>query len=73
MIKNFAHPKKTKKCVLCKRWNGDADLVFKDQHQGFQFTSGVYGKCVINGASKPSTAGTGCKDYAPSVEAERLL
>lgn len=32
------HPKNGKKCAFCKRWNGDANLVFKSPTTGFQYT-----------------------------------
>lgn len=73
MATQLFHPKKGKRCAFCKRWNGDANLVFKSPQTGFQFTTGVFGKCMKYGGTKVSTNGDGCKDYAPSVEADRLL
>lgn len=72
MAKQVAHPKRMKYCVFCKRWNGNADLEFKSPTTGFQFTTGVYGKCMATNATKHSN-GYDCKHYEPSVEANRLL
>ena len=73
MAKQIAHPKRTKYCAFCKRWNGNADLEFKSPTTGFQFTTGVYGKCMATNSNQPSTAGSNCRNYEPSVEASRLL
>ena len=73
MGKNIAHPKKTQKCAFCKRWNGDAGLEFKNPAMGFQFTTGVFGKCMASNSNQVSTNGSGCSNYEPSVEASRLL
>lgn len=73
MGKALAHPKKTQLCAFCKRWSGNADLKFKNVSSGFQYTTGVFGKCMATNATKPCTTGHGCKQYEPSVEASRLL
>jgi hypothetical protein len=73
MGKETAHPKRVQKCAFCKRWNGNAELEFRSSSTGFQFTSGVYGKCMANNSNQVSTAGAGCKKYEHSVEASRLL
>ena len=73
MGKAIAHPKKMQYCAFCKRWNGDAELVFKSPTAGFQYTTGVFGKCMATNSNRPSTSGQGCKSYEPSVEASRLL
>lgn len=67
------HPKNGKRCAFCKRWTGDARLIFKSPQVGYQFTTGVFGKCMKNGSTQTSTSGNGCKDYEPGVEASRLL
>jgi len=73
MGKNTAHPKNGSKCAFCKRWNGDAALTFKSPVVGFQFSTGVFGKCMATNSNQASTNGAGCKNYEPSVEASRLL
>jgi len=73
MARVIAHPKKAQKCAFCKRWNGDAKLIFKNQHVGYEYESGVYGKCMATNSNQPSTNGAYCKNYEPSVEASRLL
>jgi hypothetical protein len=40
---------------------------------GFEFTTGVYGKCMKKGGNMVSTTGHNCRDYEPSPEASRLL
>ena len=70
---NVAHPKKGSKCAFCKRWDGDAKLTFKTPIVGFQFRTGVFGKCFATNSNQASTNGAGCKHYEPSVEASRLL
>ena len=67
------HPKRGPKCAFCKRWDGDAKLTFKSPVVGFQYTTGVYGKCMATNSNQASTNGAGCKKYEPSVEASRLL
>lgn len=73
MATSLFHPKNGKRCAFCKRWNGDANLVFKNSQMGYQFTTGVYGKCMKNGGNQASTNGVNCRDYEPSTEANRLL
>lgn len=75
MAKQVAHPKQVKFCVFCKRWNGNADLEFKSPTAGFQFTTGVPGKCMATNGVIGSTGNntSNCKRYEPSVEASRLL
>jgi hypothetical protein len=75
MAKTLAHPKSGKKCAFCKRWNGDANLEFKSPSAGYLITVGVFGKCMASasGINQPSTGGTSCNKYEPSVEASRLL
>lgn len=68
-----AHPKTGQKCVFCKYWNGDANLVFKNKIVGFEFQNGEYGKCMANGSNQPCTAGVSCRSYEISYEASRAL
>lgn len=67
------HPKNGKRCALCKRWDGNANLIFKSPTTGFQFTTGVFGKCMATNSNQVSTGGTSCRHYEPSVDASRLL
>lgn len=71
--KQLFHPKNGSRCAFCKRWNGDANIVFKNPQMGFEFTTGVYGKCMKKGGNMVSTTGHNCRDYEPSPEASRLL
>lgn len=73
MATQLFHPKNGKRCAFCKRWDGNANPVFKNPQTGFQFTTGVSGKCMKNGSRQASTNGNGCRDYEPSVEASKLL
>ena len=66
------HPKRNQICAFCKRWNGDANLIFKHPH-GFQVTTGVVGKCMVTNNNRQSTHGVGCRDYEPSADASKLL
>ena len=75
MSKGYYHPKKQPRgqCAFCKRWNGDAEVAFKNPQAGFEFKLGKFGTCMVFGSTQPSTGGSGCKSYEPSVEASRLL
>jgi hypothetical protein len=73
MPRGLYHPKNGPKCAFCKRWTGDADLVFKHPTTGFEFSAGVFGKCMATNSTQPSTGGSSCKKYEPSVEASRIL
>lgn len=69
-----AHPKKSKYCVFCNRWDGDAKLTLVNSSVGFKFVPNVFGKCAIKNAQRPASfTGSTCKDYSPSREAEKLL
>ena len=70
---NVAHPKKLQRCAFCKKWTGDANLVFKNPISGFQFEGDSKGKCMVDNSTKSSVLGGGCKHYEPSVDASRLL
>ena len=69
----MGHPNNGTKCVFCKKWTGDANLTFKSKIAGYQYTAGVYGKCMYGGGNQPSTGGANCRNYEPSYEASRLL
>lgn len=73
MGRHLFHPNNGKRCAFCKRWTGNANLVPKNKQVGFEYDSGVYGKCLANGSSQPSTGGANCRDYEASPEASRLL
>ena len=68
-----AHPKNYKRCVFCKKWGGNANLVFKSPQVGYEYKASVFGKCMQNNSTQPATGGLGCRTYAPSYEAEKLL
>jgi len=73
MSRGLFHPKNGKKCAFCKRWNGNANFIFKNAQVGYEYEIGVFGKCMKNGSNQPSTGGVNCRDYEPSVEANKLL
>jgi hypothetical protein len=73
MGRGLFHPKNGKRCMLCKRWGGDAALVFKSPQTGYEYSTGIFGKCMKNGSNQASTNGNSCRDYEPSYEASRLL
>lgn len=73
MWKATAHPKKVQLCAFCKRWDGDANLKFKSPLVGFEYTTGVFGRCMVHNGLRPSTSSVRCPHYTPSVEAEKLL
>jgi hypothetical protein len=73
MATQVLHPKNGKRCAFCKRWNGNANLTFKNPQAGFEYMLGVYGKCMANNSNQPSSGGTSCPKYEPNVEAYRLL
>ena len=68
-----AHPKNTKKCAFCRKWDGDANLVFKSPQVGFQYDLGKYAKCMKNGSTQPSGGGTVCNYYEPLEKVKALL
>ena len=66
------HPKRAKDCVFCKFWMGDARMKFISSGIGFEFDGNAKGPCAKrNGAS--TTAFYTCPNYAPGLEAEKLL
>lgn len=66
------HPKRAKNCVLCHYWIGDAKMKFVNSNTGYEYNGNVKGKCIKrNGAS--TAAVYSCRDYAPSVDASKLL
>jgi len=73
MVKQTALPKNYKRCVFCKSWNGNADLVFRNPQLGYQFTSDVRGKCMKNGSTQAASGGSNCRSYEPSYEASKSL
>lgn len=69
----IGHPKNGSKCVFCKYWNGNANIVIKSRTMGIEFQNGVLGKCIKNNANKFSTDGLGCRDYEISYEASKVM
>jgi hypothetical protein len=68
------HPKKQKACVICKRWQGDAGLKFKNPTHGFEYDATANGKCLKkNSMYKAGYTANQCRDFEFSVEADRLL
>ena len=67
---------KSPKCAFCKRWNGDAQLTNQGVAKGFiKFNDSARGICLANQAraTRRANEGSGCKDYAISVEADRFV
>lgn len=66
------HPKRCKLCVFCNYWFGDAKMKFYNSVVGYEYDNSVKGKCAKrNGAM--TSAGYTCNNYAPSVDAGKLL
>lgn len=66
------HPKRAKNCVLYHYWIGNAKMKFVNSNTGYEYDGNVKGKCIKrNGAS--TAAVYSCRDYAPSVDASKLL
>lgn len=66
------HPKRAKNCVFCHYWIGDAKMKFINSNTGYEYDGSAKGKCTKrNGAS--TVAVYNCRDYAPSVDASKLL
>jgi hypothetical protein len=66
------HPKRAKYCVFCKFWIGDANMRLVNSAVGFEYNGSAKGKCTKrNGAITQSCYS--CREYAPSVDAEKLL
>lgn len=70
--RSIAHPKYPK-CALCQKWMGNANLVFKAKHIGFEYDVNVKGTCMRDNNPKSSQYGDVCRYYEPSNEASRIL
>ncbi len=66
------HPKRVKNCAFCKFWLGDAKMKFVGSIVGYEYDGSTKGKCTKRNGSSTSALHN-CSDYAPSLEAERLL
>ena len=74
MARLLVHPKNRKFCTFCKRWSGDARLVIKPPNIGIEFETQAPGQCLQKGGIRGAAAlDTGCKYFAPCVEADKLL
>jgi hypothetical protein len=71
MATMISHPKKSKKCAFCKRWDGDANLKFKASTTGFEYTLGVRGKCMLKNNIQISS--NSCSKFEPSAKVEGLM
>jgi len=71
----FAHPARTKLCVFCNRWTGNANLKLKNPNVGYEFNGSTLGKCSRNNGTFPANSRIAdkCEFYDPSMEARRLL
>lgn len=66
-----AHPKRLQCCAFCKSWDGDANLVVVTKDTGFRFNESARGTCIKTRNSKRATEK--CRDFAISVEADRIM
>lgn len=74
MARVIAHPKKTEFCAFCKRWSGEAALVIKPPNIGIVFETQAQGQCLFKGGlRRAGTVESGCRYFAPCVEADKLL
>jgi hypothetical protein len=68
------HPKKSKYCVFCTRWSGDAKLTPENSTVGFRFDATVFGMCAKNNIKKTAaTNASTCKEYSPNEKARMFL
>ena len=66
------HPKRSKDCVFCKFWLGDANMKFVNSTAGYAYEASARGKCANrNGSVTPACYS--CPNYKPSPDAEKLL
>lgn len=66
------HPKRTKDCVFCKFWIGDAQMKYVNSNSGYEFQASARGRCTKrNGAA--TTACHTCSNYVPGPDSEKLL
>jgi hypothetical protein len=72
-VKYTHHPKRSKSCVFCNYWIGDAKMKFVNSVVGYSYDGNVSGQCTKrNGSKTPAVYSCG-KDYEPSIEAKKLL
>ena len=66
------HPKRSKYCVFCKFWIGDANMKYVNSAVGYAYDANAKGKCTKrNGSATPACYS--CASYKPSPDAEKLL
>jgi len=71
MPKTRNHPRRSKYCVFCKYWMGDAGLKYVSPSVGFEYERDVLGKCIKSNLNYLTYFS--CFDYVPSIDAEKLL
>lgn len=65
------NPKRHKGCVFCHYWIGDANMKFINSTVGYEYESTTIGKCTKRNAS--TRTHQSCTNYAPSIDASKLL
>ena len=70
-----AHPARSKRCVFCNRWIGNANLKLKSANSGYEFNGMVNGKCAKTNATIVAQASIAekCDFFDPSMEARRFM
>ena len=65
------HPRRSKCCVFCHYWMGDAELKYVSPSVGFEYERDARGKCMKKDLSFFTYAS--CNMFSPSIEASKLL
>lgn len=64
-------PKRSKICVFCEYWTGDADLKFISSTVGYEYEHNAIGKCTKKNTNQHTFSS--CANYEPSREAKKVL
>ncbi len=70
MARTKGNPKRSKICVFCEYWTGDAGLVFVNSSVGYEYEAMAVGKCMRNNQNKYTYSG--CTKYEPNAAARRM-
>lgn len=71
MAKTRNTPKRSKICVFCEYWTGDAGLKFINSTVGYEYESYTNGKCTKKNTNQPTY--TSCANYTPNMAARKIL
>ncbi len=64
-------PRRSKTCVFCEYWTGDADLVFVNSTVGYEYEALAVGKCMRDNQKRYTHSG--CTKFEPNVAARKVM